>query len=84
MRETFTALVAVVALALLPAPPAFAQVPAKVQQACNSDYRKLCANVAPGGGRILACLKARGSEVSEACRAALHDEQSKRGAGRSG
>lgn len=66
--------------AILLASSASAQVPANISQACSSDYRKLCANVAPGGGRVIACMKARESEVSENCRAALRDEQSKRSA----
>jgi hypothetical protein len=59
-------------------------LPANVSQACTGDYRKLCADVTPGGGRIIACMKAKETQVSEACRAALRDEQAKRGAGKAG
>jgi hypothetical protein len=78
------ALLVLAAIAAWQATPASAQVPANISEACSADYRKLCANVAPGGGRIIACMKARESEVSDACRAALRDEQNKRGAGKQG
>ena len=72
------------AVAAVIASSASAQVPANVSRACSGDYRKLCANVAPGGGRIIACMKARESEVSDACRTALREEQAKRSAGKPG
>ena len=55
-------------------------LPANISQACAGDYRKLCADVTPGGGRIIACMKAKQSDVSEACKTALRDEQAKRSA----
>lgn len=75
---------AIAAVAVALTSSASAQVPTNVLQACSGDYRKLCADVAPGGGRILACMKAKESEVSDACRAALRELQSKPGAGKSG
>ena len=81
---SFAGMIAGAVLSALPASSASAQVPAGISQACTGDYRKLCANVAPGGGRVIACMKARESEVSEACRSALRDEQSKRSAGKPG
>jgi Golgi apparatus protein 1 len=41
------------------------------QQACRADARRLCPEVAQGGGRIAACLKAHELELSSACRAQL-------------
>ena len=83
-RVRFAGMIAAASLTALLASSASAQVPASISQACTGDYRKLCANVVPGGGRVIACMKARESEVSEACRAALRDEQSKRSAGKPG
>jgi hypothetical protein len=40
-----------------------------VAQACN--VRALCAGVAPGQGRMMVCLKAHESELSDACLATL-------------
>jgi hypothetical protein len=49
-----------------------AQGPANdVRAACAQDVQKLCANVQSGGGRILACLKQRQDQVSEACKQAV-------------
>ena len=39
--------------------------------ACETDIKKACANVAPGEGRISACMKQHFTEVSEACKARL-------------
>jgi hypothetical protein len=39
--------------------------------ACASDVQKLCPNVPPGGGRILACLKQHRDEVSDGCKRAI-------------
>ena len=36
---------------------------------CRTDARKLCAGVQPGGGRVLACLKAHEAQVSAECKA---------------
>jgi hypothetical protein len=84
MRDLAKAL-ATAALAAAFVSSASAQsLPANVSQACSGDYRKLCADVTPGGGRIIACMKARQTQVSEACRAALRDEQTKRSAGKPG
>ena len=39
--------------------------------ACRADVEKLCAGIAPGGGRIAACLKANPAQVSPGCKAEL-------------
>ena len=39
--------------------------------ACRDDAKKFCASVQPGGGRVMACLKDKQSELSPACQAAL-------------
>jgi hypothetical protein len=38
---------------------------------CRSDYRALCGDVPPGGGRIVACLRENGPSLSPRCRGAL-------------
>ncbi len=38
------------------------------QQACAADKDKFCADVKPGGGRILDCLAGHKAELVEACR----------------
>ena len=34
---------------------------------CRPDLQKFCADVQPGGGRIVACLKQHEAELSPAC-----------------
>ncbi|MGV2979718.1 cysteine rich repeat-containing protein [Camelimonas sp. ID_303_24] len=38
---------------------------------CPSDIKRLCANVQPGGGRIMKCLKQHSKEISVGCAQAL-------------
>jgi cysteine rich repeat protein len=42
-----------------------------LRAACTADAKRLCAEVQPGGGRIVQCLRARDKELSSACRDAL-------------
>lgn len=42
-----------------------------VMQACRTDYESLCSKVAPGGGRILACLQSHAGELTSSCAKAL-------------
>jgi hypothetical protein len=44
---------------------------AEQRTACQGDYGKFCKGVAPGGGRIIACLNKQGDKVSQACRNVL-------------
>jgi Cysteine rich repeat len=52
-----------------PAPSPQAVNDARV--ACDSDIQTLCPGVQPGGGRILACLKAHQDKVSDVCKKAV-------------
>jgi hypothetical protein len=54
------------ALALMGNPAISAAV-----NACRDDRARLCADVAPGGGRILRCLAAQAPAVSAKCKSAL-------------
>jgi hypothetical protein len=61
--------------ALLSVPLLFAATAAAaahdVQTACMADYLALCGSVAPGGGRVVACMKEHRAQVSMACKVAV-------------
>lgn len=38
---------------------------------CRPDIERLCANLKPGGGRLLKCLKSHPKEISVGCGQAL-------------
>ncbi|MDB5365477.1 MAG: Cysteine rich repeat [Rhodospirillales bacterium] len=42
-----------------------------IADACRADAQKLCQATEPGEGRIITCLRARNSELSQACRTVL-------------
>jgi hypothetical protein len=42
-----------------------------VAEACKPDIRQFRSNVAPGNGRIKACMKAHLQELSEPCKEGL-------------
>jgi Cysteine rich repeat len=42
-----------------------------MRKACDEDVKKLCAEIRPGGGRILQCLRGQESNLSPACRQVL-------------
>ena len=39
--------------------------------ACKADYDKFCAGIAPGGGKVIACLEGKRDQLSATCKAAL-------------
>jgi len=41
----------------------------RVREECRADAEKFCKGIAPGGGRILSCLKSRQPELQPACAA---------------
>jgi hypothetical protein len=64
--------VSVLAAAMLAAAcPASAQPSPAMRQACEQDYRRLCATVVPGEGRILKCLTEHDKDLTPGCRSAL-------------
>jgi Cysteine rich repeat len=51
---------------------AFAQEMTSAQRdACMGDYEKYCKSVAPGGGRIIACLAKESDKLTPACKKVL-------------
>lgn len=51
---------------------------ASLREVCSADFSRLCNGVQPGGGRIKACIKSHGAELSDGCREALsHAKKSK-------
>ena len=51
---------------------AFAQeMTAEQRDACMGDYEKFCKSVAPGGGRIIACLAKQSDKITPACKKVL-------------
>ena len=42
-----------------------------LMQICRGDYDRLCSQVTPGGGRVLACLQSHASELSATCAQAM-------------
>ncbi len=88
---SLTQAAAIIALGIATASPSLAQsqlqtqmTPQKrsearaIMQACRGDYDRLCDNVTPGGGRILACLQSHAGQLSSSCAQALPRAQALR------
>jgi hypothetical protein len=54
----------------------------EAKQACAKDIEKFCANVTPGGGRLMKCLKPHLEELSPACREKLGPARARRACGK--
>jgi hypothetical protein len=54
--------------------------PSKLDQmgACRADVKKLCPDVQPGGGRMVACLKQNEDRVSESCKEKIEGIQKRK------
>jgi arylformamidase len=58
-----------------------------VREACQADFQKFCADVQPGGGARMQCMKQHAAQISDGCKAAIaarrkeHQEQQSGGAG---
>jgi hypothetical protein len=46
---------------------------------CKADAERMCAGIAPGDGKIIACLKQHKNEVSVGCAKALKTTKKKMG-----
>jgi len=40
---------------------------------CKQDIQKLCPNIKPGGGELLACVREKQDQLSQECSATLTD-----------
>jgi hypothetical protein len=49
-----------------------------VKEACHADVEKLCAEVKPGHGRIIKCMKEHQAELSETCKAEIEKKKEAR------
>ena len=56
---------------LLLVAPAGAVAQQAVRQACAADFAKACAEVQPGEGRVMACVREHFGELSASCQNAL-------------
>ena len=45
---------------------------AAFREACGPDAQRLCSGVAPGGGRIVACLRSHDGDLSPNCKGLLN------------
>lgn len=45
--------------------------------ACKADYDKFCAGIAPGGGKVIACLNDKRDQLSATCKTALDSRKKK-------
>lgn len=76
MKPLAIALAGLVIAITLPVDLALAQadqVPPKVREACDADYKRFCLTTIPGGGRVIACMRSNAAQLSDACRAAFND-----------
>ena len=55
--------------------------PKAVRDACKADIASMCADITPGEGRLLECLRAHGDQVSEGCKAAMAARRSEKASG---
>ena len=56
---------------MLVAGPALADTETDLVKACTTDVEKLCPGIAPGGGKIAACLKKHANQVTVGCAKAI-------------
>lgn len=47
------------------------------RQACTPDAMRLCSDVIPDVAKVTACMKAKSSQLSPACRVAMRGEPSR-------
>lgn len=55
-----------------------------VRAACADDFKRLCSDVTPGGGRIAHCMRDHKDELSPGCAAAMKaaaEARAKKGGG---
>ena len=53
------------------------ELTAEQRKACMGDYEKYCKGVAPGGGRIIACLSKSSDKLTADCKKVLATAEKK-------
>jgi hypothetical protein len=74
----FTACMAASAWGDTPPPPPPPPPAPNVMEACKHDVQTLCAGIAPGEGRIKACLKTNHQSLSPGCKEAIRERRRER------
>jgi len=65
-------LIAMIAIcSVVPAQPQDNDRRGALRAACQEDYKRLCAGVAPGGGRVKKCMADNSTKLSATCKTAL-------------
>ncbi len=49
----------------------------QIYRACRTDLSRYCPNIAPGGGRIAACMRANHAKLSDGCKATIAEVYTK-------
>jgi hypothetical protein len=73
MRKTIASSLLLGALFLAGGAAAQNPIADKVKKSCNKELTTFCKGVVPGEGRVLACLYAFESKVSDQCAYAVYD-----------
>jgi hypothetical protein len=50
----------------------------RIKKACEEDIKRLCADIRPGGGRLLQCLRGKPDNLSPACREVMASRSANR------
>ncbi len=66
-----TRTILIVALLGLPGAAYAQELTAEQRNACMGDYEKFCKGVAPGGGRVIACLSKASDKLTPDCKRVL-------------
>lgn len=50
----------------------------RIKKACEEDVKRLCADIRPGGGRLLQCLRGKPDNLTPACRQVMDSRSGNR------
>lgn len=71
LRAILTVALLCISQAFISQPASAQELTAEQRSACMGDYEKYCKGVAPGGGRIIACLAKESDKITPACKKVL-------------